>query len=139
MDTLQLLDGVIDIYMPDFKYWEEEAAHYCSGPHDYPEKARKALLEMQRQVGDLKTDPDGIAYRGLLVRHLVLPENLAGTEKVVHFLKEEISPNCAVNIMRQYYPAYRAEQYPPLDRPLLNKEYLEARKIAMSAGLRLLR
>lgn len=94
---------------------------------------------MQRQVGDLQADRNGIAKRGLLVRHLVLPENLAGTEQVVAFLVKEISPRCAVNIMRQYYPAYKARQHPPLDRPLRSGEYSAARKTASQAGLRLLK
>lgn len=122
-DILRLLEGVFDIYMPDFKYADAETARRYSGPTDYPEMAKEALREMHRQVGDLKTHSNGIAYRGLLVRHLVLPENLAGTEEVVRFLAEEISPNTAVNIMRQYYPAYKAMNHPPLNRPLKGKEY----------------
>lgn len=139
LETLKLLEGIIDIYMPDFKFWDAETARRCSGPQDYPERAREALKEMQRQVGDLKTDGEGIFWRGLLVRHLVLPENLAGTAEVVRFLAAEVSPNCAVNIMGQYYPAYRARLHPPLDRPLTRAELLEARKMAASAGLRLIR
>ena len=139
LDTLTLLEGIIDIYMPDFKYWDREAAQRYSGPSDYPEKARAALKEMQRQVGDLATDSNGIATRGLIVRHLVLPDNLAGTEHVVNFLSKEISPHCAVNIMRQYHPAYHARKYAPLDRPLRSVEYFVARKNAADAGLRILK
>lgn len=142
-ETLRLLEGVVDIYMPDFKYWEEETARDCSGPPDYPRRAREALKEMQRQVGDLQTDERGIAYRGLLVRHLVLPQDLGGTSEVIRFLAEEISPRCASNIMRQYYPAYRvgdySSTYPALSRPLQRQEYEEARKAAAAAGLRLLK
>jgi len=94
---------------------------------------------MQKQVGDLKTDSRGTAYRGLLVRHLVLPGNLAGTREVVRFLAEEISPRCSVNIMDQYYPAYKAHLYPPLNRPLKSEEYREAKKIAARAGLQLVK
>ena len=139
LKTLKLLEGIIDIYMPDFKYWESDIARRCSGPPDYPEHTRQALKEMHKQVGDLKTDSRGIAYRGLLVRHLVLPGNLAGTAEVVRFLAEEISPHCTVNIMGQYYPAYKAHLYPPLDRPLRSAEHHEAKKIAASAGLQLVK
>ncbi len=137
--TLRLLEGIVDIYMPDFKYGETADAERCSGPPDYPYRARHALREMQHQVGDLETDEQGIAQRGLLVRHLVLPGGLAGTKDVVLFLAEQISPHCAVNIMGQYYPAYRAGQYPPLDRHVNSKEVREARNIATAAGLRLVK
>lgn len=139
VESLQLLEGIVDIYMPDFKYWEIKTAQRYSGPPDYPEKACQAVKEMQRQVGDLKKDQNGIAYRGLLVRHLVLPQNLSGTEGVIRFLKEEVSPACTVNIMRQYYPAYQARQHPPLNRALASREYREARKIAVEAGLKIVR
>ena len=135
--TLRLLEGIVDIYMPDFKYGENAAAELCSGPPDYPSRARRALQEMQHQVGDLQVNETGIAKRGLLVRHLVLPGGLAGTEEVVRFLANEISPRCAVNIMGQYYPAYRAGQYPPLDRRVTSQEVREARNIAAAAGLHL--
>ena len=137
LKTLYLLQGIVDLYMPDFKLGAETAKRYC-GPPDYPRRARDALQEMQKQVGDLKTDHRGIAYRGLLVRHLVLPADLAGTKEVVHFLAGKISPRCAVNIMAQYYPAYQAEHHPPLDRRLLPSEYRQAKKIAVLAGLRLI-
>ncbi len=139
LETLRLLEGIVDIYMPDLKYWDPDVARQYSGPPDYPDRAREALKEMQRQVGDLETDRNGIARRGLIVRHLVLPENLAGTGAIVQFLREEISPHCAVNIMRQYYPAYKARDYPPLDRSLRSAEYAAARKTASDAGLRLLK
>ncbi len=139
LETLQMLEDIFDIYMPDFKYWDREIARAYSGPPDYPERAREALKEMHRQVGDLKTDHDGIAYRGLLVRHLVLPENLAGSKEFVNFLAKEISPRCAVNIMRQYFPSYKARGFPPLDRPVTAREYREARKLAEEAGLRILK
>ena len=134
--TLQLLKGIIDIYMPDFKFWDAETSQYCSGTRDYPIRAREALKEMQKQVGDLK-NKDGIAYQGLLVRHLVLPNNMSGTKEVIRFLAEEISPHCKVNIMGQYYPAYEAHKHPHLDRPISDKEYREAKKTAARAGLRL--
>lgn len=139
MKTLSLLDGIVDIYMPDLKYSDATVAASCSGPPDYPERAQAALLEMQRQVGDLKIDADGIARRGLLVRHLVLPDDLAGTKEVVRFLAKKISPRCAINVMGQYYPAYRAHQHPPLDRRVNNLEVKEGRELAAKAGLRLIR
>jgi len=134
--TIKLLDGVIDIYMPDLKYMDPALGLKLSGIPDYPEAAAKALKEMQRQVGDLVIDQDGIARRGLLVRHLVLPGHLDNTEKVVKFLAREISPNCFVNVMGQYYPVYEADKYPPLNRRLTAAEYREAIKIARQQGLR---
>lgn len=104
VETLRLLDGVVDIYMPDFKFWAEaSAARFCRAA-DYPEMARLAIAEMHRQVGDLVIDAHGIARRGLLVRHLVMPEGLAETGKIMHFLAQEISPATYVNVMGQYRP-----------------------------------
>lgn len=137
--ALKLLDGIIDIYMPDCKYADPETGKRLSGVSLYPEKMKTALKEMQRQVGDLKTDERGIAYRGLLVRHLVLPGGLAGTGQIVKFLAAEISANCAINIMEQYYPAYRAGEAPPLDRRVTRQEFKEALALAEAAGLRIIR
>jgi putative pyruvate formate lyase activating enzyme len=135
VETLRLLDGVIDIYMPDFKFWDPAvAAQLCQGA-DYPEVARKALKEMHRQVGDLVLDEEGVARRGLLVRHLVLPDGLAGTKEVMEFLAKEISPNTYVNVMGQYRPCGRADEHPSLRRFLTGMEHLEAQKIAQEAGL----
>jgi len=135
LEALSLLDGVIDIYMPDMKYGDARIARSHSKIGKYPEVNRKAVREMHRQVGDLRLDADGIAQRGLLVRHLVLPGGLAGTEEVVRFLAEQISPNTYLNIMGQYRPAYRAKEYPPLDRPLRVEEYKDALRMAARAGL----
>ena len=135
LEALALLDGVIDIYMPDMKYAEARTARRHSKIGGYPDVNQKAVREMHRQVGDLVLDDHGIAQRGLLIRHLVLPGRLAGTEEIVRFLAEEISPNTYVNIMGQYRPAYRAEDYPPLDRPLKRSEYEEALALAIEAGL----
>jgi putative pyruvate formate lyase activating enzyme len=135
LEALSLLDGVIDIYMPDMKYGDARIARTHSKIGNYPEVNRKAVREMHRQVGDLRLDSDGIAQRGLLVRHLVLPGGLAGTEEVVRFLAEHISPNTYLNIMGQYRPAYRAKEYPPLDRPLRVEEYKDALRMAARAGL----
>lgn len=136
LHTIRLLDGVVDIYMPDLKYMDPGLAEKLSGVSDYPEVAANALKEMQRQVGDLVIGPDGIARRGLLVRHLVLPGFLDNTERVVKFLAREISPNCFVNIMGQYYPAYEADKFPPLNRRLTRAEYARALEMARYEGLR---
>jgi len=136
VETLKLLDGIIDIYMPDFKYANAEVAKKYSKAEDYPKIAKAAIIEMHRQVGDLYINPLGIAERGLLVRHLVLPDSLAGTEEVVKFIVEEISDNTYVNIMDQYYPCYKAFDYPPLDRRITTEEFFEALNIAKKAGLK---
>lgn len=136
IEALQILDGVIDIYMPDFKYADPEAALAYSKAKDYPQVARVAIKEMHRQVGDLILDEHGIAQRGLLVRHLVLPEGVAGTREIAQFIAEEISPNTYTNIMNQYYPCYEASKHPPLDRRITNREYAEAVEAAIGAGLK---
>jgi putative pyruvate formate lyase activating enzyme len=134
-EALALLDGVIDIYMPDMKYSAAATARRLSKVSNYPEANRVAVTEMHRQIGDLVLDKDGIAQRGLLVRHLILPEGLAGTREVVRFLAEEISPNTYLNLMAQYRPAFRAHEFPPLDRPITAAEYEEAVEMAQAAGL----
>ncbi len=134
-EALALLDGVIDIYMPDMKYVDRLIARRLSKIGNYPAINQSAVREMHRQVGDLELDERGIAQRGLLVRHLILPENFAGTEEIVRFLAEEISPNTYLNLMDQYRPAYQAAMYPPLDRPLTPKEYDDAVYLANRAGL----
>ncbi len=135
VETLQLLEGVFDIYMPDFKFWHAEiAASTCQAP-DYPVVARAAITEMHRQVGDLVLNTDGIAARGLLVRHLVMPENSAGTAEIAQFLASQISPNTYTNIMSQYRPCGTAHQTPPLHRRLAQQEHNTALKAAQAAGL----
>ncbi|GBE38486.1 radical SAM superfamily protein [bacterium BMS3Bbin08] len=136
IDTLKILDGVVDIYMPDIKYSDPDVALKYSKAKDYPQVAKAAVKEMHRQVGDLVMDERGIALRGLLVRHLVLPEGLAGTEEIVKFLAEEISPDTYTNIMAQYYPCYQAAGLPPLDRRTTGEEYIKAVKAAQRAGLK---
>jgi putative pyruvate formate lyase activating enzyme len=135
-EALALLDGVIDIYMPDMKYVDRLIARRLSKIGNYPVINQSAVREMHRQVGDLVLDERGIAQRGLLVRHLILPENFAGTEGIVRFLAEEISPNTYLNLMDQYRPAYRAAMYPPLDRSLTPKEYDDAVILAKRAGFK---
>jgi putative pyruvate formate lyase activating enzyme len=134
-EALALLDGVVDIYMPDMKYSDRLVARRLSKIGNYPAANQAAIREMHRQVGDLKLDSRGIAQRGLLVRHLVLPEGLAGTEKIVRFLAEEISTNTYLNLMDQYRPCFNAHQYPPLNRRLTSDEYNEALKMTQDAGL----
>jgi putative pyruvate formate lyase activating enzyme len=135
-DAVKLLDGVVDIYMPDFKYADPEMAFRFSKAKDYPLAAKAVIKEMHRQVGDLVMNEEGVALQGLLVRHLVLPENVAGTAEVVRFIAEEISKNTYVNIMDQYRPCFQAYEHPPLDRRLTAGEFKGAVELALKAGLR---
>ncbi|MCD4695718.1 MAG: radical SAM protein [Bacteroidales bacterium] len=134
VESLRLLDGIIDIYMPDFKFWDPEIAKQTCNAPDYPEEARLALKEMYRQVGDLVVE-NGIAIRGLLVRHLVMPYGLAGTENVVKFISNEISKNTYLNIMAQYRPCGKAGEFADLSRSLTEKEYNDALDLARKEGL----
>lgn len=135
LDTLKILDGLIDIYMPDFKFWDSSiATKTCQAP-DYPEVTRRAIIEMHRQVGDLIIDDDGVAFSGLLVRHLVLPEALAGTGQVMTFIAEKVSKNTYVNIMSQYRPCGRAAEVEALNRSITDQEYIDALNHARAAGL----
>lgn len=135
LEALELLDGVIDLYMPDMKYGDAALARRYSKVRDYVEANRQAVQEMHRQVGDLVLDERGIAQRGLLVRHLVLPDDIAGTDSVLEFLAEEVSPNTYVNLMDQYRPCYRAKEYPELDRPITRAEYEAALAAARRHGI----
>ena len=134
-EALSLLDGIIDIYMPDMKYGDSSIARRYSRVRDYVEVNLAAVREMHRQVGDLQLDEKGIAQRGLLVRHLVLPGNRAGSETVIAFLANEISKDTYLNLMDQYRPCYRANENPPLDRPLGENEYRRALDLARLYGL----
>jgi putative pyruvate formate lyase activating enzyme len=136
LEALKILRGIIDIYMPDFKYADPEKALKYSKVLDYPDRAKASLKEMHMQVGDLVLDGRGIAQRGLLVRHLVLPGNVAGTEEVLSFLAEDISENTYLNIMDQYSPCYKASEYPPLDRKITKKEYAVAVATARHKGMK---
>ncbi len=135
LTALKLLDGVVDIYMPDMKYADAAVGLKYSEVKDYPEINQAAVKEMHRQVGDLVMNERGIAQRGLLVRHLVLPEGSAGTAEIASFLAEEISEDTYVNIMDQYHPCYRARDLPPLDRRITRDEYKTAVRQAKKAGL----
>ncbi len=129
-EALALLDGVIDIYMPDMKYADAATARKYSKIRDYPTVNRAAVREMHRQVGDLQVDERGIAQRGLLVRHLILPDNLTGTHAVLGFIATEVSPNTYVNLMAQYRPCYKASEYAELNRPITHAEFERAVKWA---------
>jgi len=123
VDTLKLLDGVIDIYLPDFKYADEKTAYSYSGVKNYPGQALAAIKEMYRQVGNLKTNCYNIAERGLLVRHLVLPNDLAESQRILKWLAEQISPDIAISLMAQYHPVHKAHDYSLLSRPVTYNEY----------------
>jgi putative pyruvate formate lyase activating enzyme len=135
VETLKLLEGVFDIYMPDFKFWNPEIAKTICNAKDYPEVARKALIEMHRQVGDLIIDESGIARRGLLVRHLVLPHGLAGTREIMRFIANKISSHTYVNIMPQYRPCGRASEINELSDYLSQKDYKTALQEAKEEGV----
>ena len=135
LETLRLLDGVVDIYLPDTKYADPQVARRLSGAADYPQRMREALREMHRQVGDLVTDERGVAVRGLIVRHLVLPGGLAGTADTMRFIAEELSPDTYVNVMGQYRPEYRAQEYPEIARSVSVEEVVEGKRLARQAGL----
>jgi putative pyruvate formate lyase activating enzyme len=136
IETLKILEGVVDIYMPDFKYANNDFAKKYSDAGDYGDRAKSAIREMHRQVGDLVLDEKGIARRGLLVRHLVLPADIAGTGEVVRFIAEEISADTYINIMDQYHPCFGAFGSPSLDRRISEKEYSDALEYALRAGLK---
>ena len=136
VSTLRLLEGVIDIYMPDFKFWDRHVAtETCRAP-DYPAVARRAVKEMHRQVGDLVMDEAGVARRGLLIRHLVLPNGLAGTEAVMAYIANDISKNTYVNIMDQYRPYGRSNEIKALAAPLSRDAYRGALEAAKKSGIR---
>ncbi|MDJ0698796.1 MAG: radical SAM protein [Woeseiaceae bacterium] len=134
-EALRLLDGIIDIYMPDMKYGDSSEAHRFSHVRDYVEVNRAAVREMHRQVGNLVMDEKGVAERGLLVRHLVLPGNISGTDDVLDFVAEKISPDTYINVMDQYRPCYRADESPPLDRRITRYEFDRAKSWARNRGL----
>jgi putative pyruvate formate lyase activating enzyme len=128
----------VDIYMPDFKYWDSEMARKYSRAPDYPEVARRVLKEMHRQVGELVIGRDGLARRGLLIRHLVMPENVAGTQDVMRWIADELSPDTFVNVMAQYHPAGKVTRFEhaEINRRLTTVEFERALEAAWRAGLR---
>jgi len=136
LEAVKLLDGIVDIYLPDYKYTSSAMAEkYSSGAAGYPEVAAAAIAEMHRQVGGLVVDEKGVALRGLIIRHLVLPENVSGTDVFVRWVAGEIGPDTYVNIMDQYRPEHRAAGYPKLSRRLTRSEFSQAIGWAREAGL----
>lgn len=138
LHSIELLDGVVDIYMPDFKFWEAEMARHYSKAPNYPEAARRAIKAMHRQVGDLALDETGLALRGLLLRHLVMPDGIAGTREIMDWVARELGPDTYVNVMAQYYPAGKvsSREYVEINRAVAGDEYREAVQAARAAGLR---
>jgi len=137
LESLALMDGVVDIYMPDFKFWDPESArHYAKAP-DYPETARRAIKEMHRQVGPLVTDEQGVALRGVLLRHLIMPGDVAGTPEIMNWIRRELGPETYVNLMAQYRPAGRVAgaECPEINRCITPSELDHAVEAFRSAGL----
>jgi len=134
LSTIKLLDDVFDIYMPDIKYMDNKIAFELSGVDDYVEFATESIFEMHKQVGDLVIDNNGVAHRGMIIRHLVMPGNISCTKKIIELVRS-ISPNTYFNLMDQYHPAYKAKDYKLINRKITSKEYLEAHNYAISAGL----
>ncbi len=137
IEVIRLLDGVVDIYMPDVKFMDQKHSKQFSNAPDYPEVVKKVLKEMHRQVGDLAINFRGIAEKGLLIRHLVMPNGVASSEAVLRFIAGEISVHSYVNIMDQYRPEYRAHEYPEINRRATHKEYMEA--VQWAKGFKLYR
>ena len=137
MDSMRVMDGIVDIYMPDFKYWSPELSKKYLKAKDYPEAAQRVIREMHRQVGDLVVDENGLAKRGVLVRHLVMPDSDSDARQIMHFLNHEVSPHTYVNIMSQYRPAGKvnANKYPELNRKIFSEEVGRVYKIAREEGL----
>ena len=136
LEIIKILDGIVDIYLPDMKYMNaDQAGKYSSGAEDYPEMSKGAIVEMNRQVGEHKTDHRGIAARGLMIRHLVMPNRVAGTEKLVKWVAESLSKSTYINIMPQYRVEYRAFDYPEISRGITVEEFLEAMAWAERYGL----
>ncbi len=136
MESLELLNDIVDIYMPDFKYWDGEMARKYSKAPDYPDVARRTIKEMHCQVGELVLDERGLAKRGLLVRHLVMPEDIAGTREIMRWIARELSPTTYVNVMAQYYPAGKVSEYAEINRRVTPREYERALDEAWRAGLK---
>ena len=136
VEILRMIEGQVDVYMPDAKFWRPETARRFSSAPDYPEVMRAALKEMQRQVGDLEIR-DGVAVRGLLIRHLVMPGHTDESLAILDFIARELSANAYVNVMAQYHPAYRADEFPEISRRVAPDEYLSVLRHARSLGLRI--
>ncbi|MCI0411506.1 radical SAM protein [bacterium] len=136
MESLRWMDGIVDIYMPDFKFFTEEHGKVYAKAKDYAEVAKRTIKEMHRQVGELEFDSSGMAIRGLLIRHLVMPGGVADTKEIMNYIVSEISQDTYVNVMAQYYPANKTEKYPEIHRDLFKTEFEQAVTAAREAGLR---
>jgi putative pyruvate formate lyase activating enzyme len=136
IEILKKLDGVVDIYLPDFKYADNEmAGKYSSKAYSYPEVTQKAILEMHRQVGVAKPASDGLMYQGLMIRHLVMPNGISGSRSVIQWIADHLPKDTYVNIMSQYRPMFRAEEYPEINRRIYRSEYDNIIKYAVAVGL----
>jgi len=137
LDSLELMDGLVDIYMPDFKFWDPEMARRYLRAPDYPEAARRAIKEMHRQVGSLVVDEEGLALRGVILRHLVMPGDIAGTREILRWIARELGPDTYVNVMPQYYPAGKVSEreHAEINRCITHGEFQEALEAASEAGL----
>ncbi|MGC8781025.1 MAG: radical SAM protein [Anaerolineae bacterium] len=136
LEILRVLDGIVDIYLPDFKYWDSAmSAKYSSGAESYPEVTKQAILEMHRQVGVAKPPRDGIMRRGLMIRHLVMPNDVAGSERVIEWIAQHLPRDTYVNIMMQYTPLFKAYDYPEIARRLTAEEYSRVVRRAQELGL----
>ncbi len=135
LESLQLMENIVDIYMPDFKFYTQEHGKVYAKAADYGEVARRTIKEMHRQVGDLVMDDRGLAQRGLLVRHLVMPGGMADTAAVMQWIAQELGPETYVNVMSQYYPAHKTEKHPEIHRRIDQTEFLEAVQITRASGL----
>ncbi|MCM8771604.1 MAG: radical SAM protein [Candidatus Omnitrophica bacterium] len=136
VETLKILDGIIDIYMPDAKYGDNEKGKKYSGIPDYWDKCKRALIEMKRQVGDIVLNEEKVAIKGLLIRHLILPNDISSTEKVLKFIKEELGENTWISLLSQYHPEYKAYMYPEIDRRITYEEYYKSVEIVEKIGLK---
>jgi putative pyruvate formate lyase activating enzyme len=136
LEILELLDGVVDIYLPDFKYWDSDmSAKYSSGAESYPEMTREAILEMHRQVGVARPPQDGIMQRGLMIRHLVMPNDVGGSERIMEWIAGNLPEDTYVNIMAQYNPVHGAYRYPEISRRINSEEYKKVVERARETGL----
>lgn len=136
LEILEILDGVVDIYLPDIKYWDSDmSAKYSSGAENYPEVTKAAILEMHRQVGVAKPTEDGIMQRGLMIRHLVMPNNVGGSEQIMEWIGENLPKDTYVNIMAQYTPQFKAFDYPEISRRITKEEYIKVVEKAQEVGL----
>jgi putative pyruvate formate lyase activating enzyme len=136
VEILKKLDGIVDIYLPDFKYWDpEKAARFSSQAEGYPEETKRAILEMHRQVGVARSASDGLMYRGVMIRHLVMPNRVAGTKQIVEWIASNLSKDTYLNLMSQYRPMFKAGDYEEISRRLTRAEYAEAVEWAREAGL----